>query len=539
METSALHKECGAGHTYGVLAHAYGQYWRYANCVHNVVRAIRERILMKTHLYDDDIVPLVLAIALKMAEGVPLLDEADLMQLAINAGLLSKKGQKYAYAKLAYEQAGVSARHALLSLFIKDENYAFLLNLFNSFDETATKSAEDRIPRPIQHRHPVWFVFASRFFLPFEHWFLNANFDVWGLGPGGPSGRTIGKGLSHVARAKMLYDKFSRFTSPVCFSMDGSKWDRQVNVLQLVAAAMVMAAGFNSSDFAYVLKTQMASRGTCRLGNRLVQYTVHGGRFSGDLDTGMGNCLIFLILLVTALYDVQRNVWTLPVETAIDGDDALAMCESEDFDAMSTQLTQTFYKAGHNLTVEGVTSDFESIVWCQSHPVLLRPGEYVMVRDPRVAISKAYTHPSYSSSDRAAMDHLYMVAVGEYIIGLGVPIMQSWALKTMNWCIHCGAKPFRMNANDSSTYRRLRDYLIEVGLFDTIPPKSPVATAWRDHRAIHSSIVDYYPAQVIHPEARLSLQRAFGISVFEQNYLEAHNFQVGFGVGDEPLKLFK
>jgi hypothetical protein len=519
------------------LAVAYGEYWQYANCIHNFVRGVDERVLSKTHVCDDRFAPFLFLAAFLLARGVPPLETSSTRQLAVNAGIFSEKGKRYQYAADRLERCGLPKDAENLKGMVKIENYAYKLNAKNPYDHSECKDRA-RIPRIVWFAAWEWFVHASVYMLSFEHWFLNVDFSVFGLPPGGPSGRVIGKGLSHKARADLLAQKMARFKRPVVFSMDGSKWDRQVNEVQLVAAAIVVAAAFSSTTLADILLRQVGRKAKVRFGDYIVLVTILAGRFSGDLDTGFGNCLIFLIVLVATLFDFETQSWKVEFDTAIDGDDALGICEEEDFERMRTLIIRGFYLAGHDLTDEGATTEFEGIVWCQCHPVLVSSGNHVMVRDPRVAISKAYSSTKYASSAQAAMDHLYMVALGEYILGIGVPVMQEWAYNTMQNCLKAGAKPFRLKQDNSSTYRRLRDYLLEVGLFETLPPNSVVLKHWRDYRAIHSSIVDLYSKEAITQEARLSLERAFGISLHEQLLLESCSVEINFEFGEQPLNLF-
>jgi hypothetical protein len=487
----------------------------------------------------------LLATSFRLAASIPQLPLGHELDLARSAGLFTKKGQKYALAAASWRKFGVDEKHAREKAFVKDENYKFWIDEDSAayFEAEAGADVEqellntggckrsERIPRIIRFRRPEWFVAISRFLLPFEHFLLPRPFEEWGLPAGGPSGRVIGKGLSHRTRADLLLAKWNHYDSPVAFCIDGSKWDRQVNEWQLLASMVVMLAAFDDwrAEFSWMLFRQMITMGVVYVDGYRIDYELFGSRASGDINTGAGNCLIFFIILVTAMISPDWQSWRVGFDFAVDGDDCIVLCEQRDLPLVSRLITTTFFEAGHNVTVEGVALEFEDITWCQCHPVLVADA-WIMVRDPRAAIGKALVSPKYAASDKAAASHLYAVAMGEAIIGQGVPMVQAWARHAMEAALAAGATPFSLRPDDSSTYRRLLTYLEEAEIFDILPPQGAAAVEWRDFRAIHWSIVEQYPALPISAETRASFARAFGISEAMQGAFEAQPLEYDFAI---------
>jgi hypothetical protein len=451
------------------------------------------------------------------------------MQLAINAGLSTAKGRKYVEAAAEYRRRGVCAKDARLSMFIKEENYPFeevfssnsMVHFFfeNSWFEI---KRENRIPRPIQHRRPVWFIAASQYFLPLEHEILPMTAEQLGFGPS--ELRVFGKGLSIFSKAELLAEKFSRFQDPVAFCADGSKWDRQVNEFLLVVELLFYLPFIHPDDhqeFIWLFMHQVYNKGFYYGKACTIRYSTVGGRCSGDLNTGLGNCVIFFIILASCLIDPKTNRPRFSVEFAIDGDDAIIICERSCFEELVTYIKEGFRLHGHTLTVEGVADDLRNVVWCQGRPVRVGlDNRWVLMRDPRVVIGKALTSDKYVGSK--PLDHLYVIALGELVLARGCPVVQSWCVSTMEYCRSKGATLRPYFSNQEGLYRRLRDYLVEIGMETELFrlkhhdfPNSAI-----DMAALHAKMLTVFRPLDVTRQSRDDYEVAFGISSSAQIQLE-------------------
>lgn len=489
-----------------------GYWWRYGNCVHNLARAFAERMVMRTHSFSMNSFARMVAVSIHLSQYTPFLMPVSPFLLAYRSGVGCRKGRKYLGGADRLLTRGVTDADADLTAFIKDENYpGFSVGSTMPWEFKGRK----RIPRPIQFAKPVWYAALSQYTIPFEEWFLQLDFSSFCFPENGPSGRVIGKGLSLDARARVLRSKWDRFSEPVAFCLDGSKWDRQVNVAQLIACMVFIASCFGwPEDLVHMLMVQMVHYGEVKTMGYVFRYWLYGRRASGHLDTGDGNCLIFMIILISCLWD--HVAWSHSWDFVVDGDDCVFFCEAADFDTAKSQIISGFTAAGHNLTVESVANQFQQITWCQSHPVrVLRDTclVWTMCRDPRVIISKAYVHPNYSTTDKRCWKHLYMVALGELVLGRGLPIIQSWALKVLKEAKRRGVRPFDVTNVNSSLYRNLKSYLIEIGLHSELYrlPSPLTSVKGLDQLAIHASLLNRFSPQPILSDTRYDVWVAFGI----------------------------
>jgi hypothetical protein len=102
---------------------------------------------------------------------------------------------------------------------------------------------------------------------------------------------------------------------------------------------------------------------------------------SGDINTGMGNCLLMSAMVLSYAESVG-----LKCRLANNGDDCALVVDKSDL-AKVDGITGWFRDLGFDLKVEGFTDVFERIKFCQAQPVLTGSG-WRMVRDIFTATSK-------------------------------------------------------------------------------------------------------------------------------------------------------
>jgi len=278
-------------------------------------------------------------------------------------GLYSgRKRAIYEDAAQAFLQRGVQLCDSFVSVFVKAEKINF-------------SSKPDPAPRVIQPRRPVFNLAVGRYLKQFEGRLCEGFKKLCGY-------RVILKGLNATGVAECLRANWCTFKQPLAVMLDASRFDQHVSVEALEFEHSIYNAVFRSAELAKLLRMQLTNRGygytSC--GHR-VKYEIKGCRMSGDINTGMGNCLLMSTLVLAYCEHVG-----LKSRLANNGDDCTLMIEKRDAGKLRG-LEQWFLDFGFRLTVEGTTEVFERIKFCQAQPVLTGSG-WRMVRDIHTAPSK-------------------------------------------------------------------------------------------------------------------------------------------------------
>jgi hypothetical protein len=103
---------------------------------------------------------------------------------------------------------------------------------------------------------------------------------------------------------------------------------------------------------------------------------------SGDMNTGLGNCLIMCALI----YCYAKDVGLKHFELLNNGDDCVVMCDERDLHLLDA-VPGWFLSMGYTMQVEAPVRQLEKVVFCQTQPVF-DGSDYVMCRDPRVVLTK-------------------------------------------------------------------------------------------------------------------------------------------------------
>lgn len=274
-----------------------------------------------------------------------------------------RKRTIYRNAKANVEQFGLGKRKAKLKSFIKLEKIA---------DPT-------RDPRTIQARSPEYNYLIGNYFKAFEHKLYNIR-GTRNLRKILPNSRCIAKCLSLVDRGNLIRDKMGQFKDPVCMSIDCSRFDSHVTKQQLVLEHMVYKKINQDPIFHKLLDLQYDNTGFTKHG---LMYHCPGGRMSGDMNTAQGNCVLMLIMIVTAriLYGpVNYDIF-------VDGDDTLIFVDRKDL-GFARYVMTTLNEFGHEVKLENVATELEDVVHCQSKPVQIDQQTTLMVQDPTRVFSR-------------------------------------------------------------------------------------------------------------------------------------------------------
>jgi hypothetical protein len=308
--------------------------------------------------------------------------------------------------RLVYQRAveslmirGLTVRDSFVSVFIKAEKVNFTVK-------------GDPAPRVIQPRSPRYNVEVGRYLKLFEKELVRAFRRAFGYD-------VILKGMNADQVGAALATNWGQFRRPVAFGLDASRFDQHVSVGALEWEHSVYNAVFRCPKLRKLLKWQLKNRGIGRTEGHRVDYTVDGCRMSGDINTGMGNCLIMSSIVLA--YCLARGI---RARLSNNGDDCVVMCETGDL-ARFDGLAAWFLDFGFSLTREAPCYHLEEVEFCQFHPVRLSTG-WRMVRNPFVAMSKDCVSLVGWSTEQEVRKWAHTVGMGGMALCCGVPVWEAW-----------------------------------------------------------------------------------------------------------------
>lgn len=256
---------------------------------------------------------------------------------------------------------GIARKDSYVSTFVKAEKVNF-------------SAKEDPAPRVIQPRSPRYNLEVGRYLKCFEKELARGFKRCFGY-------QVIVKGLNADGVATVLKSNWDSFSEPVAVGLDASRFDQHVSVEALRFEHSVYNTVFRSKELRRLLEWQLQNRGFGRVGETLVSYSKEGCRMSGDINTGMGNCLIMSSIVLA--YLEERGV---TARLSNNGDDCVIILEKRDEHHLHG-IDQWFTDFGFKLKREPTVDVFEHIEFCQTQPVWVGDS-YRMVRNPWTAMSK-------------------------------------------------------------------------------------------------------------------------------------------------------
>lgn len=295
-----------------------------------------------------------------------------------------------------YTVNGVRRRDAYSDSFVKCE-----------------KVPGDKAPRCIQPRRPVYNVGVGRYLKPVEHKIYKAIQKVFEVDT-----PVVLKGFNAQATADIIQRKFEAFEKPVALGLDASRFDQHVSKQMLEWEHSIYNAMFRSPELKKLLKWQIKNVGFGRCDDGVIQYSVEGKRFSGDMNTALGNCLIMCAMIHA--YGRDRGV---KLDLANNGDDCVVFMEAGDLERFGAGLDDWFDEMGFVMTKEEPVYELHQIEFCQCKPVFGANG-LIMCRNFDKAREKDTMCLFDISTPTAAAK--WMGAVGECGLSLtsGVPVFQ-------------------------------------------------------------------------------------------------------------------
>lgn len=273
-------------------------------------------------------------------------------------------GRKKSVYHRAYESLVVRPirrSDAYCSTFVKAEKINF-------------SAKGDPAPRVIQPRSPRYNLEVGRYLKCFEKELSRGFKRLVGY-------NVILKGCNADGVAACIHSNWKNYKAPVAVGLDASRFDQHVSVEALQYEHSIYNGVFRSKELRKLLEWQLKNKGFGRVGKTLVKYDVEGCRMSGDINTGMGNCLIMSSLVLNYFSEVG-----LDARLSNNGDDCVVICEKSDLYKLDG-IGAYFLEFGFNLKRETPVHSLERIEFCQTQPVLVEDA-YRMVRNPWIAMSK-------------------------------------------------------------------------------------------------------------------------------------------------------
>jgi len=280
-------------------------------------------------------------------------------------------------------------------------------------------------PRMIQARGARYNVELGNYLKAFEHDFYHLRGEDVRTPFGQqcfPSGRLMVKGMDQVGRAALLTNKWNQFKEPVQLALDCSRFDGHCSVALLEQEHAMYLRLFNNDPYLMKLLSMQLKNVCYTQGG--VKYSALGRRMSGDMNTAMGNCVIMLIMLATAMNElgVDLDQWTI----ADDGDDCCIIVEKRISDLVRKNLPEKFKMYGHELKIESEATILEHVTLCGCRPIRVG-GRRVMILNPRRTVGKSRVHTRVY---KTPFLEKYVSTTGQCLLALhaGVPVLQAHAM---------------------------------------------------------------------------------------------------------------
>lgn len=295
-------------------------------------------------------------------------------------------------------QIGLSRRDATSIAFVKME----LVN-------------PEKAPRCIQPRDPAYNLELGSYIKAIEHRIYDGIRRVYGGSP------TVMKGYNVSEIGEIARGKWRKFSSPVAVGLDATKFDMHVSPAALAWEHSIYLELFDHDPhLRKLLSWQMHNKGAGYCADGKLKYTVEGKRFSGDMNTGLGNCVLMCAMIYAFAKSRKVNV-----ELMNNGDDCVVMMEKEDLSVFNHGLDGWFLDMGFRMVAEKPVYDLHQVEFCQMHPIEIG-DECRMVRNIPTSLRKDTL--TVHNLTGTALREKWCTAVGIGGLNLtgGVPVVQDF-----------------------------------------------------------------------------------------------------------------
>jgi len=313
-----------------------------------------------------------------------------------------RRKEIYRRASLSLSARPLTLSDAFVSTFTKCEKINF-------------RTKKDPAPRVIQPRSPRFNVMIARYLKRLEKKLADGIAEVWG-------GTTIMKGLNAEGVGAAMAQMWGEFKDPVAIPLDATRFDQHVSAQALEWEHSVYEACYDRKDrtkLHKLLEMQLANRGFGRVGNCKLDYEVVGRRMSGDINTGMGNCLLMCAMLLKFRDDMR-----VKMRLANNGDDCVLVVERRDL-WVEAEIAPHMLRFGFPVVVEPSVDVLEAVSFCQTHPVY-DGARWLMMRDPRICIDKDLCTVLDMSNLGAVRKWAHAIGTCGLAMTAGLPVMSAF-----------------------------------------------------------------------------------------------------------------
>lgn len=292
---------------------------------------------------------------------------------------------------------GVKKSHARITAFVKAE-----------------KVPRGKSPRCIQPRDPIYNVGVGRFLKHIEHKIFRGIARVF------RQRMVVAKGYNVEELGREVARMWGEVDDPVYIGFDASRFDFHVGVeiLQWEHSVYHMLYDYHP-ELVELLKMQLEVVGSGYTDDGKVKYNAKGRRMSGDMNTGLGNCLIVCAIVFSIL---GRGRWYRFINN---GDDCGVIVPRKYISKIMRVIPDGFQAHGFRMEVEEPISALERLVFCQMQPVEVSVGNWRMVRQPDSAREKDSMILMPFGCEGAVRKWMQVVGEGGLALCSGVPVFQS------------------------------------------------------------------------------------------------------------------
>lgn len=385
----------GSGVRYGV----------HANCLKNMVRGIAERVLyvrrgerlVRPPQPQAGVFGRLSSLRTRLVRKLnptPVVEREDYPSL-----YHGRKQRVYQTAVDSLMTRGLTVADSYVSTFLKAEKVNFTAKV-------------DPAPRVIQPRSARYNVEVGRYLKLFEKELFAGFKRLFGY-------CVVVKGMNAQQVGGLFAEHWGQFRDPVGVGLDASRFDQHVSQDALRFEHSVYNAVFQSPELASLLRMQLINRGIARVDGYRLDYTVQGCRMSGDMNTGMGNCLLMstILLAYCELHGIDCRV-------ANNGDDCVVFLERAELHKLGG-LDSWYLDFGFTLTREAPVDVLEQVEFCQAQPVRCANG-WRMVRNPHTAMSKDMVSLVGWSTEREFQEWAHAISMCGGALTAGVPVWEQW-----------------------------------------------------------------------------------------------------------------
>ena len=284
----------------------------------------------------------------------------------------SSKRRLYVQAAEEWMKVGCTPKHAWLKPFVKFEKLDF-------------ESKEDPAPRVIQPRTPVYNYALGRYIRATASSMCQAIDKLFNGHP------VVAKGMTPSEVGKVIFEKMTAHGDVVGVLLDAKRFDQHCSRPALEFEHRCWKAPFGRSrQLDWLLKQQLSNVASTFVEGHKLSYRTSGGRASGDMNTGEGNCIITCCMMHRFCVE-QGFHW---FDLINNGDDCVLFLRKGDLAKCLRNYKDWFLTLGFQMELEatsvcplGVAELMEHIRFCQCSPVSTPVG-WTMVREPINACAK-------------------------------------------------------------------------------------------------------------------------------------------------------